>query len=189
MCVCVSVSCCCVKAVTESPPPPVVCSLSMRIWPSMARRSFACACDNGGEARLRGALPLAETGVGAHSGGGESGLLLVGWRWPPAGGGEGKRRRWRRRKPAGAGSWPLMRGRMMWASAGNCCLPWVVAAVVSGSAGWRCRRRLQRRCGPAVGAARSLGGGTGHCSRCSRTCGGGRALDEACIVPLQRNAS
>lgn len=84
------------------------------------------------EAWLRAVPPWAETGKGAHSGGGEGGQLLVRWRWQPVGRDEDKRRRWRRRRLAAAGNWLLMRAQTTWASPGNCCHLWVAAAGVSG---------------------------------------------------------
>lgn len=80
------------------------------------------------------APPWAGTAAGARSGGGEHGhgRPWLGWRWQPCGGGEGKRRRWRRRRPAGAGSWPPMKAQRKRASAGSCCPPWVEAAAASG---------------------------------------------------------
>lgn len=102
----------------------------------MARRSFACACDSGEEAQLKVALPWALTGVGARSGEGGAeggrghGMLWVGWRWRPGGGGVGKKRRWRMRRPVGAGSWPLMKAQRKRVSVGSCCPPWVAAVEV-----------------------------------------------------------
>lgn len=99
---------------------------------STVRRSFACACDSVVEAWLRAAPPWAETGQGAHSGGGEGELLLVRWRWQPGGRDEGKRRRWRRRRLDEAGSWLLTKAQTTWVSPGNCYPLWVGAAAASG---------------------------------------------------------
>lgn len=56
---------------------------------------------------------------------------------------------------------------------GACSWAWPAAAP--GSAGWRYRWRPRRCCAHAwAEAKRTPGGGTGRCSRCCRTGGGGR---------------
>lgn len=126
--------------------------------PNRGRRSCACVCDSEVEVLVMVAWPWEEPALGdvrTWSG-------CVWWGIRQTAGASGSSLRTMTRK-AGCPGRPL--GACSWAE-----------LEAPGWAGWKCRWKPRRCCGLSLaGARRTLGGGTGRCSRCSRTGGGGRA--------------